>query len=1187
MRLSEISIRRPVLATVMNLIIVLMGIVAYNRLQLREYPNIDVPTISVQTSWRGASAEIMETQVTKVLEDSVSGIEGIDFIKSTTRSEQSNINITFKLTRNPDDAAADVRDRVGRVRQLLPDEVDEPVIAKTVADATPIIYLALASDTVPEMQVTDIADRVVQDRLQTLPGVASVEIYGSRKYSMRIWLDAQKLAAYALTPEDVSAALLSQNVEVPGGRIEGSTREFTVLTETDMKTPEQFRALILKQSADYLVRLGDVARVEVGPEDTRVVARHNNKPAVALGVVKQGTANPLEVSNEVKAALVSINEQLPAGVSLAIAYDSTVFIDASIKSVFKTIFEAIVCVAAVILVFLRSVRASIIPLITIPISLLGALAMMLMLGFSMNTLTLLAFVLAIGLVVDDAIVMLENIARYVDEGLSPLEAALKGSKEIGFAVIAMTLTLAAVFAPIGMAEGRTGKLFSEFALALAGAVLVSGFIALTLTPMLCSLLLKKGDAHTSEEPFYTSWYRARLTAVLQTPRTTVKRAGLSLGLTIILLFGAVPVFNGLTFGVLSQSTTKFQQLISGFKQTAAGELNGPPPADVMAILNSNSPLIPAYFMTAKPLNLLLSGLPRELSPIEDRGFFVGVGFAPEGSTIDYTMNYAKQIEQLYDSIPEQHMHFVVAGFPVVNQMLSFIVMKDWAERDRSVAQIVAEIGPKMFSVPGLLAFAANPPSLGQDFLDAPVTFVLQTTGSWAELNEATNKLVGIATQNPGLQSLRPDLDMNKPELRISLNRDKVAAVGANVAEVGHTLEVLLGGRQVTRFKQDGEQYNVILQLDDAARRQPTDLTGIFVRGRSGEMIQLANLVDVIETVTPKELNHFNKLRAATITAALAPGYSLGEALTFLNGAVKQLNLPGITQDYGAASREFMTSSGAIMFVFVLAIIFIYLVLAAQFESFVDPFIILLSVPLAVFGALLALSFTGKGAHIPSLLAGFAAIGLLIFLSKSIRHSYATISIKKHIIVSAFLLILAEAVLQIAGLANSDTRYYAYILLVLFSRFMSPYMFNVQAVGISSLFVTVPILIVAALVIFAFVNTNSINIYSQIGLITLVGLIAKNGILIVEFANQLQEQGHDKLTAIREAAVLRLRPILMTTLATIFGAIPLALAHGAGGEARATIGWVIVGGMSIGTLFTLFVIPVVYVAIGQRKTAHPV
>ncbi len=1074
MVLSDISIRRPVFATVLNIVIVLIGIVAYQRLQLREYPNIDVPTISVETTWRGASAEIMETQVTKILEDSISGIEGVDYITSTTRAESSAVNVTFKLSIDPDNAAADVRDRVGRVRGQLPDEVDDPIIAKTQADATPIIYLALASESVDDMALTDVADRVVQDRLQTLPGVASAEIFGARRYAMRIWIDAQKLAGFGLTPEDINAALLSQNLEVPGGRIEGNNREFTVMTETDLRTPEQFSAIILKEGSDYLVRLGDVARVELGPEDKRVVTRHNDRPAVAIGIVKQSTANPLDVSNEVKKAMEAINPILPAGVSLTVAYDSTVFISASIESVYRTIAEAIFFVAIVIFVFLRSVRASVIPLITIPISLMGGLMLLFLLGFSLNTLTLLAFVLAIGLVVDDAIVMLENINRYVEEGMSPRAAAFKGSKEIGFAIIAMTITLAAVYAPIGMAEGRTGKLFTEFALALAGAVIVSGFIALTLTPMLCSILLKHNPKHVAEaEPWYVVRYRAILTGVLQRPKRTLTAAGVSLFITIMMVIGLNGMINIVTFGAFSERLAKQQQLVSGTLQMTSGQLQGPPPADVLAMLEAKPWYMIPLLIASKPISILQMGLPQELSPMEDRGFFIGIGFAPEGATVDYTLRYSNMIEGIYNSIPERNMHFVVVGFPVVTQMLSFIVMKDWAERDRSVAEIAQSVGGQMFGVPGLLSFPVNPPSLGQDFLNSPVTFIIQTTGTWEQLNGVVQQVMMRASQNPGLQNLRPDLALDKPELRITLNRDKVATVGANVAEVGRTLELMLGGRQVTRFKMDGEQYDVILQLDDANRRQPSDLTGIFVRNRTNEMVQLSNLVDVRETVTPKELNHFAKLRSATITANLSPGYSLGEALAFMGQTVEDIGAPGVTYDFGASSREFMESSSALIFVFVLALAFIYLVLAAQFESFIDPFVIMLSVPLAMFGALLALAFTG----------------------------------------------------------------------------------------------------------------NTINIYSQIGLVTLIGLITKNGILIVEFANQLQEAGKEKLEAVIEASALRMRPILMTTFAMILGSLPLAIASGAGAEARQTIGWVIVGGMSIGTFFTLLVIPIVYVMISKKKVAH--
>lgn len=1035
MVISDIAIRRPVFATVINLVILLMGIVAWQRLQLREYPNIDVPTITVETNWRGASAEIMETQVTKTLEDSISGIEGVDYITSQTRSEKSQITVTFKLNRDPDSAAADVRDRVGRVRGQLPDAVDEPIISKTEADATPIIYLALSSDTASALEVTDVADRVVQDRLQTLSGVANATIFGARTYSMRVWLNPQQLGAFSLTAEDVRQALLAQNIEVPGGRIEGPDREFTVLTETDLRTPEQFGAIILKQGADYLVRLRDVARIELAAADDRIVARYNSRPAVAIGVIKQSTANPLEVSREVAKAVVEINKILPPSINLVVAYDSTVFISTSIKAVYHTIAEALALVAVVIFLFLRSGRASLIPLVTIPISLLGGLVVMYVLGFSLNTLTLLAFVLAIGLVVDDAIVMLENITRYVEEGLSPRQAAFKGSKEIGFAIVAMTLTLAAVYAPIGMAEGRTGKLFTEFALALAGAVLVSGFIALSLTPMLCSRLLKghqkSGEHHAHVDPSYVRYYRRWLQGALRHRRIVLGTAGFSLLFTLALFLGAGSLVTLASFG-----HWKPQPQGAGYVST------------------------------------LIGGLPRDLAPTEDRGFFIGFGMAPEGATIDYVTRYANMLEKIYETIPERRMHFVVAGVPVTNQMLSFVRMQDWGTSGRRPIQAVADsVRGQMFGVPGLMAFPILPPSLGQRATATPVSFIIQTTASWDDLNTMVQQVLGKAYQYPGLINLRSDLQLNKPELRVEMNRDKVADTGTSVATIGNTIETMLGGSEVTRFKKDGEQYDVIVQVDDQLRRQPSDLTDIFVRNSRGEILQLSNLVSVHETVAPRELNHFNKLRSATLTANVAPGYSLAQALQFLSTTVKDMNNPGVSVDYDGNSREFMQASSSIVFVFILALAFIFLVLSAQFESFIDPLVILFSVPLAIFGALLALWLTG----------------------------------------------------------------------------------------------------------------NSLNIYSQIGLVTLVGLIAKNGILIVEFANQLQEQGKEKIDAVAEAAVLRIRPILMTTAATVFGAVPLALATGAGAESRQTIGWVIVGGMSIGTLFTLFVVPVVYVLIGQKKS----
>ncbi len=1065
MILSDITIRRPVLATVLNLVIILMGVVVWQRLELREYPRVDLPVVSVNTFWRGASSDIMETQVTKVLEDSLAGIEGIDYISSTTKTEQSEITVRFAPDVKPDSAAADVRDRVSQARGNLPTDIDEPVIGKASADATPIIFIALSSATADAMAVTALASRVVRDRLQIIPGVARADIYGKREYAMRLWLDPEKLAAYQLTPLDVETALRAQNVEIPAGRIEAPDREFVIRAEADLKTPEEFANITLRQDKGYLVRVGDVARVELAPADTRVSSRRNGVPSVALGVVKQSTANPLEISQAVRAALPEIRQLLPAGVSVDLAYDSTVFISASIKAVYHTIAEAIALVALVIFLFLRTWRASLVPIVTIPISLLGGLVLVYVMGFSINLLTLLAFVLAVGLVVDDAIVMLENIARHIENGMKPVDAALRGSREIAFAVIAMTLTLAAVYAPIALAQGQTGRLFVEFALTLAGTVVVSGFIALTLTPMLCAKLLRATPhtAHAETEPAYVRWYRARLTRSLSRRGRVFFGAGLSLFFSLVLFIGFGGVASIMSGGALSGLVTQGRQALAGLAQF--GQPGGPP-AEILKTLPTPVQWLAAF---AEPLGVALGGLPRELAPTEDQGFFIGVGLGPDGATINATLKYAEMAERIYNGIPEHETYFVISGMPAVSQMLSFIMLRDWAKRDRSAKEIIGSISPQMMGIPGMMAFPILPGGLGQDFLDTPVGLVIQTTGSWEDLARVTMQVMAKAAENPALQNMRSDLYLNNPELHISIHRDKVAALNVSMSELARTLQTLLGGLEATRFRKGGDQYDVLLKVGDDQRQQPADISNIYVRSQTGAMIQLANVVDVTEAVGPRDLGHFNKLRAATLTATLGPGTSQAAALSWLENIVRDTKAEGISLDYLGSSREFKKTSGDIGLVFVLALVFIYLVLAAQFESFRDPFIILVSVPLAMFGALLALALTGK----------------------------------------------------------------------------------------------------------------SINIYSQIGLITLVGLIAKNGILVVEFANQLQEEGRAKLDAVIEAATLRLRPVLMTSFSMILGAVPLALAHGAGAESRQTIGWVIVGGMTIGTLFTLFVVPAVYTVIAPE------
>jgi multidrug efflux pump len=1000
LRIAETSITRPVFATVMSLVLMLVGVVSYDRLSVREYPAIDPPVVNVRTTYTGASPPIVETQITQVIEESLAGIEGIDYITSISRQESSQITARFKLDRDPDAAAADVRDRVGRVRGQLPIEVEEPVIQKVEADAQPIIFLSFSSDRHSPLEITDYADRYVKDQLQVLTGVAEVSLRGEREYAMRIWLDPEKLAAYQLTPEDVENALRRQNVEVPAGRVESLQREFTVLSETDLRTPEEFNDLVLKDASGYLVRLRDVGRAELGPLDERLQVRYNGRPSIGLGIVKQATANPLEVSDALQEVLPRVIESLPEGMQVAVARDNSIFIRESIKNVYMTIAEAVVLVVLIIFIFLRSLRATLIPLVTIPVSLIGACALMYVFGFSINTLTLLAMVLAIGLVVDDAIVMLENIYRHVEAGMHPVRAAIKGSREIGFAIIAMTLTLAAVYAPIGFMEGTTGKLFGEFALTLAGAVIVSGFVALTLSPMMCSKLLKHDEKHGRIYMFME-----RLFDGMNAGYRAALRASLAMR-PVVLMIGA---------GVA----------------------------------------IASYF--------LFTAIPSELAPVEDQGTIVAPFRGPEGATIDYTAKYGEQLENIYLNIPEADRVFVVSGNPTVSQGISFIRLRHWDERDRSQQEIAREIAPKMGQIPGVVAFPSNPPPLGQSIRSKPVELVVQTTRPYEELNRLVQEIIAKAGESPLLVDLDTDLKLNTPQLDVQVDRDKALAMGINVDTLGRTLETMLGGRQVTRFKRDGQQYDVMVQIADIDRRNPEDLRRIHVRASDGSMVPLSNLIETKESVAPRELNHFNQLRAATISAQLAPGATLGEGLDHLESVVREIGGSEAQVDYSGQSREYRESSASIYVTFLLALGFIYLVLAAQFESFRDPFIIMLTVPLSITGALFALWMTG----------------------------------------------------------------------------------------------------------------GTLNIYSQVGLVTLIGIITKHGILIVEFANQLREEGRDLYDAVVEACVLRLRAILMTTGAMVLGVLPLAIATGAGAESRQSIGWVIFGGLLIGTFFTLFVIPVVY------------
>jgi multidrug efflux pump len=1007
MKISETSIRRPVFATVMSLLIILVGAVSFLQLQVREYPRIDEPVVNVTTRLTGASSEVIESQVTKVLEDSIAGIEGVDIITSVSRAEQSQITARFKLNKSPEDAAADVRDRVSRVRAKLPDAIDEPVIAKVEADATPTIWLAFSSDTLSPLVITDLINRIVKPRLQTVPGVADVQINGDRKFSMRIWVDPDKLASYRLTVQDVEDALRRQNLEVPAGRIESQQREFSVTAQTDLATPVQFGDVALKTVNGYSVRLRDVARIEEAAASERSSVRLNGRPAVSMGVIRQATANPLEVSAGVYEVLPKIQQDLPDSVRVQQANDNSVFIDRSVKSVYYTIFEAVVLVALVVFVFLRTLRASIIPLVTIPVSLIGVFGMMALAGFTVNTLTLLALVLAIGLVVDDAIVMLENIFRHIEEGLSPFQASLKGSKEVAFAVLAMTMTLAAVFAPLAFTPGRTGRLFVEFALTLAGAVIVSGFTALTLTPMMCSKLLRHDPNPNRFDRLMESW--------------------------LVALTGR---YEGVLRWVLGRRWL------------------------VLLVMAGSAVTSVWLFRTTKS----------ELAPLEDRGVILATVNAPDGATMAYTERYMREIEKVGMQYPEFDRVFVVTGNPTVSQGVAFMRTTDWTQRTRTTQWLARDMLPKFANLPGVNAFPVTPPSLGQGFRERAINFVIVTSDSYQNLSRVSQQVLAEMNKNPGLVQPDTDLRLNKPEIFIQVDRNRAADAGVAVDQVARAIETMLGGRNVTRYKREAEQYDVIVQTEGRGRTTPEDIDRIFVRGRGDAMIPLSSLVTVKESVSPRELNHFNQRRSVALTANLAPGYSLGEALEFMDATAAQVLKPGYSTELNGVSREYRSSSGALGLVFVLALVFIFLVLSAQFESFVDPFVIMLSVPLSMLGALGALQWSG----------------------------------------------------------------------------------------------------------------GTLNVYSQIGLITLVGLITKHGILIVEFSNQLRQQGLDTLEAVVQGASLRLRPILMTTGAMVLGALPLALASGAGAESRQQIGWVIVGGMTVGTLLTIFVVPTMYMLLARRE-----
>ncbi|MFH1843228.1 MAG: efflux RND transporter permease subunit [bacterium] len=1021
MHISEFSIKRPVFATVMSLAIVLLGYISFSRLPVREYPETDPPIVSVTTFYRGASPSVVETEITDVLEEQFTTIESVKSITSSSREQGSGITIEFELSRDVDEAANDVRDRVARVRGQLPREVEDPIVAKVDVNAQPIIWLAVSSDRHSTLEISDVADRLLKERLQRLEGVGSVFVGGERRYAMRVWLDPLRMAAHGLTVSDVENAIRAENAEIPGGRVEGAEREFAVRTRGELATPEEFGAIIVARRGNDIVRLDEVAEVEVGPEDERTRTRFNGQPAVGLGIVKQKQASTLEVAAAIREALPGLMQMLPEGMRIDTAYDSSVFIQDSVDEVGKTILIALGLVVLVVWVFLKSLRVTVIPVIAIPISIVGGFTVAFALGFTINILTLLALVLAIGLVVDDAIVVLENSFRHLEMGKSRKRAALDGVNEIAFAVIATSVALVAVFIPVAFLTGSVGRLFKEFGVTMAVTVALSSFVALTMTPVLCSFILKRSRSASGEAP--QSW--------------------------------------------AERSFNAFFLWLGEFYETSLR----------LALRWRVAMLLGATLLVACSV-WIFTRLPEELVPIEDRGVAFGIVIAPEGATLKYSDRYMRDIEKKLLDLPERRGLFTATGLGfggpgrVTNGFL-FLDLSDRDERDRSQQEIVQQLFPQLLGIPGVLAFVINPPSLAARYSGADVQFVLQAD-SYDELSQAVGTVMARAGQLGTLVNLDSDLRLNKPELQITIDRERASGLGLSVTDIGTTLETFLGGRVVGNFKRGTKQYDVITQIRAQGRSTPDIIRQIYLRGAGG-LVQLANVVNVTETVAPKELNHFNRIRSATITANLAPGASLGQVLDELDAIWRDELPPSIKRDLAGPSREYRESKGTLYFMFVLAIVFIYLVLSAQFESFIDPLTILLSVPLALFGALLSL----------------------------------------------------------------------------------------------------------------WLLDQSLNIFSRIGLIMLIGLVTKNAILIVEFSNQLRNRGRSIIEAVIEASRIRLRPILMTSFTTIFGILPIAIGFGAGAESRRPLGIVVVGGVLFSTFLTLMLVPVVYSLLARFTRAKRV
>jgi multidrug efflux pump len=1023
MIISDISVKRPVFATVISLLLIAFGLVSFDRLSLREYPDIDAPIVTVEVEYPGAPANIVESRVTEFIEERIAGVEGIDFVQSESKDGQSKVTIQFLISRDINAAANDIRDRISGIQDNLPEEAEPPEVQKVDSNDDVVIWQNLSSDRLSLAELTDYAERFLVDQYSSLDGVARVRVGGGLRYAMRIWLDRKALAARNLTALDVEAALRSENVELPAGSLQSDERIFKARVERNFKKPEDFSKLVLARGEDgYLVRLGDVARVEKGVEENRIMFRGNGIPMVGIGVIKQSTANTIDVSDATKNLTAGLNVNLPEGMTIAQSYDAAVFIKASIKEVYKTLFISLACVVFVIFIFLGSVRAMLIPAVTVPISIFASFIVIYVLGFTINLLTLLALVLAIGLVVDDAIVMLENIVRRIQEkNETPLVAAFKGARQVGFAVIATTLVLISVFIPITFLEGDIGRLFTEFAITISAAVGFSSLIALTLVPVLASKLLKKSSVGTQKNSGFLN---------------------------------------------------KFSELVDLVKHAYLSVL--------VKCIRHPIVIIASFAILVGGVVWLYPQITQEFTPKEDRGAFFIIVNGPEGASFNYIEEYMTEIETRLTPYVEsgEFKRLLIRaprGFGNIesfNTGFAIVLLDDWANR-RSAFEIMNEVRGKLAGLSGVRAFPVMRQGLGGG-PNKPVQFVLGGS-TYEELAQWRDIILEkVAENNPGFQGLDSDYKQTRPQLDFTVNYNRAADLGVSTQDIGRTLETLMGGRNVTTFLDNGEEYDVIVEGEASLQTSFSDIESIYVRSdRTGQLIPMSNLLSISEYGAAEKLSRYNRIRAITLESNLVDGYALSDALAHLKMLVREHLPEEAVIDYKGQSRDFITSGNSIIFVFILGLAIVFLVLAAQFESFIHPLVIMLTVPLAAGGGLLGLYLTG----------------------------------------------------------------------------------------------------------------GSLNIYSQIGLIILVGLAAKNGILIVEFANQLRDQGVRFSRAIVQASDVRFRPILMTGLTTMAGAIPLIITSGAGAETRISIGIVVLCGVISATIFTLFVVPVAYSLIA-RNTGSP-